>query len=56
MQETEHAVQSFDGIITMVMHANAMGDSSYRKNDNIDCFLANASNTVHKHSLSASAA
>jgi hypothetical protein len=56
MQETEHGVQAFHGLITMVMCANAIGDSSYRKNDNIDCFLANASNTVHKHSLPASAA
>jgi tetratricopeptide (TPR) repeat protein len=56
MQETEHAVQSFDGIITMVMYANAIGDSSYRKNDNINRLLVNASNAVHKHSLPASAA
>jgi tetratricopeptide (TPR) repeat protein len=56
MQETDHAVQSFDGIITMMMYANAIGDSSYRKNDNINCLLANASNAVHKHSLPASAA
>jgi hypothetical protein len=56
MQETEHGVHTFHGLITMVMHANAMGDSSYRNNDNINCFLANASNTVHKHSLPASAA
>jgi hypothetical protein len=38
------------------MHANAIGDSTYGKNDNLDCFLANASNTVHKHCLPASAA
>jgi hypothetical protein len=56
MQETEHGVQTFHGLITMVMYANAIGDSSYRKNVNIDCFLANASNTVHKHTLAASAA
>jgi hypothetical protein len=56
MQEMEHGAQAFHGLITMVMYANAVGDSSYRKNDNIDCFLANASNTVHKHSLPASAA
>jgi hypothetical protein len=56
MQETEHGVLAFHGLITMVMYANAIGDSRYRKNDNIDCFLANASNTVHKHSLPASAA
>jgi hypothetical protein len=56
MQNAEPAVQCFDGIITMVMHANAIGDSTYGKNDNLDCFLANASNTVHKHCLPASAA
>jgi tetratricopeptide (TPR) repeat protein len=56
MQDTEHAVQSFNSLITMVMYANAIGDSSYRKNDNINCLLANASNAIHKHSLPASAA
>jgi hypothetical protein len=56
MQETEHGVQTFHGLITMVMYANAIGDSSYRKNDNINCFLANASDAVHKHSVPASAA
>jgi hypothetical protein len=56
MQETEHGIQTFHGLITMVMSANAIGDSSYRKNDNINCFLANASNAVHKHSVAASAA
>jgi hypothetical protein len=40
----------------MVMYANAIGDSSYRKNDNINRLLVNASNAVHKHSLPASAA
>jgi tetratricopeptide (TPR) repeat protein len=56
MQNAEPAVQCFDGIITMVMHANAIGDSTYGKNDNLACFLANTSNTVHKHCLPASAA
>jgi hypothetical protein len=56
MQDAEPAAQSFDGIITMVMYANAIGDSTYCKNDNLACFLANFSNTAHKHCLPASAA
>jgi hypothetical protein len=56
MQETDQTVQCFHGLITVVMCANAIGDSTYRNNYNIDHFLANAFNIVHKPCLPASAA
>jgi hypothetical protein len=58
MQETDHTVRHFHGLITMVMYANAtiVGDLTYRNNYNIDHFLANAFNIVHKPCLPASAA
>jgi tetratricopeptide (TPR) repeat protein len=58
MQETDHTLRCFHGLITMVMYANAtiVEDSTYCNNYNIDHFLANAFNIVHKHCLPASAA
>jgi tetratricopeptide (TPR) repeat protein len=56
MQETDQTVHCFHGLITVVMCANAIGDSTYRNNYNIDHFLANAFNIVHKPCLPASAA
>jgi tetratricopeptide (TPR) repeat protein len=58
MQETDDTVRCFNGLITMVVYTNAtiVGDSTDRNNYNIDHFLANAFNIVHKPCLPASAA
>lgn len=49
-------VQSFHGLLTMVIQANSFGDSPYSKNDNIYCFLANVSELVHHQCIPAAAA
>lgn len=56
MQEKSRAIHFFRLLTRMVMHANAIGSSSYRNNNNIDCFLSNAWNASPKPFLPAAAA
>eukprot|EP00980_Cylindrotheca_fusiformis_P005467 scaffold1169_cov120-Cylindrotheca_fusiformis.AAC.17 len=54
--DRKNASHSFQGVITLLMNANAMGDSIYRMNSNIDCYLSNACNAVQSDCRPASAA
>lgn len=56
MKEESRACRFFQQLMAMVMHANSVGNSTYRCNDNIDCFLANACNAQPNRCRTASAA